>query len=79
MDVSSRDLRNHTAEVLRRVERGERVRVCVNRRPVAELAPLEPLLWAEGSAMERVLAEAAADSELLGDLAAVRDQRIDDR
>ena len=39
-DVSVRDLRNHTAEVLRRVEAGERLRVTVDRRPVAELAPL---------------------------------------
>jgi len=39
-DVSVRELRNHTAEVLRRVERGERLRVTVDRRPVAELAPL---------------------------------------
>jgi prevent-host-death family protein len=39
-DVSVRELRNHTAEVLRRVEAGERVRVTVDRRPVAEIAPL---------------------------------------
>jgi len=39
-EVSVRDLRNHTAEVLRRVEAGERLRVTVDRRPVAELAPL---------------------------------------
>ena len=39
-NVSVRELRNHTAEVLRRVEAGERVRVTVDRRPVAELAPL---------------------------------------
>jgi prevent-host-death family protein len=39
-DVSVRELRNHTAEVLRRVEAGERVRVTVDRRPVAELSPL---------------------------------------
>jgi prevent-host-death family protein len=38
--VSVRELRNHTAEVLRRVEAGERLRVTVDRRPVAELAPL---------------------------------------
>ncbi len=79
MDVSARDLRNHTAEVLRRVERGERVRVCVNRRPVAELAPLDPGQWVDGSAMERVLAEAAADTELLRDLEVVREQRIEER
>jgi prevent-host-death family protein len=39
-DVSVRELRNHTAEVLRRVEAGEHLRVTVDRRPVAELAPL---------------------------------------
>jgi len=39
-EVSVRELRNHTAEVLRRVEAGERLRVTVDRHPVAELAPL---------------------------------------
>jgi len=39
-DVSVRELSNHTAEVLRRVEAGERLRVTVDRRPVAELSPL---------------------------------------
>jgi prevent-host-death family protein len=39
-DVSVRELRNHTANVLRRVEAGERLRVTVDRRPVAEIAPL---------------------------------------
>jgi len=39
-EVSARDLRNRTAEVLRRVEAGERLRVTVDRRPVAELVPL---------------------------------------
>jgi prevent-host-death family protein len=39
-EISVRQLRNHTAEVLRRVEAGERLRVTVDRRPVAELVPL---------------------------------------
>jgi prevent-host-death family protein len=39
-EVSVRELRNHTADVLRRVEAGERLRVTVDRRPVAELVPL---------------------------------------
>jgi prevent-host-death family protein len=39
-EVSVRQLRNHTAEVLRRVEAGESLRVTVDRRPVAELKPL---------------------------------------
>jgi prevent-host-death family protein len=77
MDVSSRDLRNHTASLLRRVEAGERLRINVNRRPVAELVPLGRPEWASGAAIERVLREAPADRGLLDDLAPVREQTID--
>ena len=78
-DVSSRDLRNHTADVLRRVERGERLRISVNRRPVAELVPLDRPRWTSGAAIERVLQEASADPGLLEDLAAIRGQTIEPR
>jgi len=40
-EVSVRDLRNRTSEVLRRVEGGRPVTVTVDRRPVARLVPLE--------------------------------------
>jgi prevent-host-death family protein len=75
-DVSSRDLRNHTADLLRRVEAGERLRINVNRRPVAELVPLGRPQWASGAAIERVLREAPADRALLEDLAALREQTV---
>lgn len=39
-EISVRDLRNHTSEVLRRVEAGAPVTVTVDRRPVARLVPL---------------------------------------
>jgi prevent-host-death family protein len=39
-DIPARDLRNNVSAVLRRVEAGERLRVTVSGRPVAELAPL---------------------------------------
>jgi prevent-host-death family protein len=39
-DVPARDLRNKVSEVLRRVQSGERLRITVSGRPVAELAPL---------------------------------------
>jgi prevent-host-death family protein len=39
-DIPARDLRNDVSAVLRRVERGERLRVTVSGRPVAELLPL---------------------------------------
>lgn len=38
--VASRDLRNHTADVLRQVADGNRVTVTVNGRPVAEITPV---------------------------------------
>lgn len=40
-DVPQRDLRNKTAELLRRVEQGEQLRITVHGHPVAELVPLE--------------------------------------
>jgi prevent-host-death family protein len=71
-DVSSRELRNQTAAVLRRVEAGERVRISVNRRPVAELVPLDRPQWASGAAIERILRESPVDEAILEDLAPVR-------
>ena len=63
-----RDLRNHTTSVLRRVERGERLRVTVNGRPVAQIAPLarrrEAVPWAE---VAQALETCRADTELLTD------------
>ena len=38
--VASRDLRNHTAEVLRQVADGTPVTITVNGTPVAEIAPI---------------------------------------
>ncbi len=42
-EVSIRDLRNHGGEVIKRVERGERLTVTRDGRQVAELRPLGPL------------------------------------
>jgi prevent-host-death family protein len=78
-EVSARDLRNHTAEVLRRAEGGEQLRVTVSRRPVAQLGPIERTAWVSGVAMERVLRAAPADSGLLADLAPLREQTIEPR
>ena len=75
-DVSSRDLRNHTADLLRRAEAGERIRINVNRRPVAELVPLGRSQWASGAVFERILREAPADAGLIDDLAALREQTV---
>jgi prevent-host-death family protein len=39
-DIPQRQLRNHTADLLRRVEGGERLRITVHGHPVAELVPV---------------------------------------
>ena len=76
-DVSVRELRNHTAEVLRRVEAGERLRVTVDRRPVAELVPLPSrAAWVP---RQRVLdGLIQADAGLRAELAAALPDTIDE-
>jgi prevent-host-death family protein len=75
--VSVRELRNHTAEVLRRVEAGEHLRVTVDRRPVAQLAPLPARdRWVP---RERVLgALVQADAGLRGDLGEALPDTVDE-
>jgi hypothetical protein len=55
------------------------VRISVNRRPVAELVPLDRPRWASGAAIERILHDAPADTALLDDLAAIRGQVVEPR
>lgn len=77
VQVSVRDLRNHTADVLRRVEDGERVQITVDRRPVAELIPLpRRASWVP---RERALTSLVqADPALRRDLAEALPDTIDD-
>ncbi len=76
-EVSVRDLRNHTAQVLRRVEAGERLRVTVDRRAVAELCPLPARsVWV---ARDRVLESLVqADARLHHELAQALPDTIDE-
>lgn len=78
-DVPARELRNDVSGVLRRVEAGERLRVTVSGRPVAELVPLpsrpRSLTWeefVEGSERWR------ADEGLARDLRALLPDTTDD-
>ncbi len=76
-DVSVRELRNNTAAVLRRVEAGERLRVTVDRRPVAELAPLpQRSVWVPRARLLEALIQ--ADSGLTDDLAQALPGTIDE-
>ena len=78
-DIPARDLRNDVSAVLRRVESGERLRVTVNGRPVAEIVPLprraRSLPWKvfiDGSKQWR------ADPGLAGELADLIPETTDD-
>lgn len=76
-EVSVRQLRNHTADVLRRVEGGESLRVTVDRRPVAALVPLAArATWVPRRRMLDSLVQ--ADPQLRGELDAALADTIDE-
>lgn len=64
MDVSVRELRNHTARVVRAVESGEPVVLTVHGRPVADIIPRTKRSVVRSS--EVVLAELAELAEMAG-------------
>ncbi len=79
-EVSIRELRNSTSNVVAELEAGQRLTLTVNRRPVADILPhaeqREP--WVPSSKLRRIVKEAPADSGLLDDLADVRGAELDD-
>ena len=78
--VASRDLRNHTADVLRRVGQGGVVAVTVRGQVVAELHPpgdARPRSWRRGDLASWLLAE-QADAGLRSDLRALAGETTDD-
>jgi antitoxin (DNA-binding transcriptional repressor) of toxin-antitoxin stability system len=79
-EVSIRELRNSTPNVLAQLESGERLTLTVNRRPVADIVPhvQERDPWLPSSQFRRIVEEAPADPGLLDDLADVREAEIDE-
>ncbi len=78
-DISLRDLRNNTSGVLRRAEAGEHLTVYVNRRPVAQIAPLEAGdAWVDSAVMERRIRGAQADPALRDELRELLPETIAD-
>ena len=69
MDVSVRELRNHTARVTKAVESGERVVLTVHGRPVADIVPR--VERSERRSSELLLAELAEISALASQLGIV--------
>jgi prevent-host-death family protein len=79
-EVASRDLRNDTAGVLRRVQAGEEIVVTVNGRPAAQLVPLQQTRrrWLPRAELTRRLQVAQADPGLREDLARLADETTDE-
>lgn len=69
VDVSVRELRNHTARVIAAVESGERVVLTVHGRPVADIVPRATR--SERRPTEQVLVELAEISALANQLEVV--------
>ena len=67
-EISVRDLRDTVSEVLRRVERGERLTVFVDRRPVAELVPLRSRRTVAMAQAMQIASRHAADRGLLAEV-----------
>lgn len=78
--IASRELRNDTAGVLRRVKEGEEVVITVNGAPVAQLVPLPERrsFFLGRDQFLRRLATAQADPGLRDDLARLAGDTTDD-
>lgn len=77
--VSVRELRNHTAEVMRRVVAGEALSLTVNRRPVADIVPHDPgTRWTSAAVVRSIAVDTPADRGLLADLSEDLEQRVDE-
>lgn len=79
-EVAARELRNNTAELLRRVEAGEQVTITSRGRPVAELTPVRASRRRPISRIEltRRLSRAQADPGLRDDLSELAGDTTDD-
>jgi prevent-host-death family protein len=79
-NVSVRDLRNSTADVVAAVRAGEWLTLTVNHDPVADIVPhveqRDP--WVPSSVLRDIVREAPADEGLLTDLADVRGVLLED-
>jgi len=78
--VASRELRNDTAGVIRRVQDGTTLIITVNGRPMAQLMPVtgSRRSWISRQELSRRLSMAQADKGLRDDLARLAGETTDD-
>lgn len=79
MEVSVRELRNRTAQVIQAVGVGETVTLTVHGEPVADIVPHHRRVrWLSGEWLERQLDDQAADPALRRDLRELAGGTIDE-
>jgi prevent-host-death family protein len=77
--IPARDLRNHTADVLRRVEAGEEIEVLRDNRPVAKIVPLSRRRrWLPASEIAQELTRLRPDTTLAEELRQTLTETTDD-
>jgi prevent-host-death family protein len=78
--VASRDLRNHTADVLRQVSDGTRVTITVNGTPVAEISPVRSsrTQFLTKADLIELISHRQSDSGLTSDLERLAGDTTDD-
>ncbi len=78
--IASRDLRNHTADVLRQVSSGTHVTVTVNGMPVAEISPVRSARrqFLSKADLIDIITRRQADPGLRHDLDALAGETTDD-
>lgn len=67
--IAQRELRNHSAEVLRQAEAGERFTITVGGRPVAVLGPQPRRQWVPKAELLALIHSLPPDPTLLEDIA----------
>jgi len=79
-EIAARELRNSTADVLRRVEAGDEIVITTRGKPVAALVPLaqERRRWLPRAELVRRLSSAQADPGLRDDLARLAGETTED-
>jgi prevent-host-death family protein len=79
-EIAARELRNSTADVLRRVEAGDEIVITTRGKPVAALVPLAPerRRWLSRAELVRRLSVSQADPGLRDDLARLAGETTDD-
>lgn len=80
VEIASRELRNDTAGLLRRVEEGETIVITRRGKPVAELTPHRPATsrWFTPDEVMEVVEKSSADPGLRDDLARLVGETTDE-